>query len=94
MDDYYMYIMANKYRTTLYVGITGNFRKRIAAHASGQGSIFTRRYRITDLLYFESFCTARQAIEREKQLKNWRRQWKLELIQKVNPQLVNLWHGH
>ena len=85
--------MGNKTRTVLYIGITGNFQKRITSHASGQGSIFTKRYNVTDLLYYEEYQLPRQAIEREKQLKNWKRQWKIELIKKLNPNLENLWHG-
>lgn len=94
MSGYFIYIMSNKSRSVLYIGITGNFRKRISAHSAGQGSIFTKKYRVVDLLYFEEFQTARQAIDREKQLKNWKREWKIELIKKMNPEMANLWHGH
>jgi putative endonuclease len=85
--------MSNKSRSVLYIGITGNFPKRISSHACGCGSAFTKKYNLTDLIYFEEYQTPRQAIEREKQLKNWKRQWKLQLIQTLNPAMENLWHG-
>ena len=93
MNGYFIYIMSNKSRTVLYIGITGNFKKRISAHVGGQGSIFTKKYKLNELVYFEEFQTARQAIEREKQLKNWKREWKFDLIKKLNPEMTNLWHG-
>jgi putative endonuclease len=63
--------MTNKYRTTFYIGVTGNLSNRIIEHGMGKGSKFTKKYSLTDLVYFEKFSDINQAIEREKQLKNW-----------------------
>jgi len=62
----------------------------VNSHSEGKGSDFTKRYNLTDLLYFEEFDDIREAIAREKQLKNWRREWKFNLIKKVNPDLKDL----
>lgn len=91
MRGYFVYIMSNKTRTVLYIGVTGNLSQRITAHSEGRGSLFTRKYNVVDLIYFEEFQTAKQAIQREKQLKNWKRQWKIDLIKKLNPGMANLW---
>jgi len=66
----YVYIMTNKYRTTFYNGATSNLEERIFQHALGEGSIFTKKYNLVDLVYFEKFTDINQAILREKQLKN------------------------
>ena len=86
----YVYIMTNKWRTTFYVGITGNLAKRIAEHKSGTGSEFTGRYQLTDLIYYEVIHDIEQAIKREKQLKRWHKEWKINLIKKVNPEMKDL----
>lgn len=72
--------MTNKYRTTFYVGVTNDLNKRIVEHQNGMGSEFTRKYNLKDLIYFEKFTDINQAISREKQLKNWHKDWKLNLI--------------
>lgn len=74
--------MTNKYRTTFYVGVTNDLHKRIVEHQNGMGSEFTKKYNLKDLIYFEKFSDINQAISREKQLKNWRKDWKLNLINK------------
>lgn len=66
----YVYILANKYRTTFYIGVTGNLKERMIQHKKGVGSTFTSKYNIRDLIYFEEFSDINQAILREKQLKN------------------------
>jgi putative endonuclease len=66
----FVYIITNKYRTTFYIGITSNLSKRIVEHALGEGSKFTKKYNLVNLVYFERFTDINQAIEREKQLKN------------------------
>jgi len=83
----YIYIMTNKYRTTFYIGVTSNLDKRIYEHALGEGSKFTRKYQLVDLVYFEEFTDINQAIGREKQLKNWHHDWKINLIKEKNPKL-------
>ena len=82
--------MTNKYRTTFYIGITNDLHKRIVKHQNGIGSEFTRKYNLKDLIYFEKFSDINQAISREKQLKNWHKDWKINLIKKSNPTLKTL----
>ncbi len=82
--------MTNTYRTTFYVGITSNLEKRIVEHADGKGSLFTKKYNLKDLIYFEKFSDINQALARERQLKNWHKEWKLNLIRKSNPKLETL----
>ncbi|WP_347924765.1 GIY-YIG nuclease family protein [Pontimicrobium sp. SW4] len=86
----YIYILTNKYRTTFYVGVTSNLNKRIIEHQNKEGSKFTRKYNLTDLIYFEEFTDINQAIAREKQLKNWHKEWKLNLVKEKNPTLKTL----
>ncbi len=66
----YVYIVTNKYRTTFYIGVTTNLSKRVFQHALGEGSKFTKKYNLIDLVYYEEFTDINQAILREKQLKN------------------------
>lgn len=86
----YVYIMSNKWRTTFYVGVTSDLVKRVAQHKSGKGSEFTGKHNLTDLLYFERIWGIEQAIKREKQLKRWHRDWKINLIKSVNPEMNDI----
>ena len=86
----YVYIMSNKIRTTLYIGVTNDIERRVKEHKNGEGSKFTHKYNLHELLYFETFNDIEQAITREKQLKNWHREWKFNLIKQQNPNLKNL----
>ncbi len=86
----YVYIMTNTYRTTFYIGVTTNLEERVVQHKVGVGSKFTAKYNLKDLIYFEEFTDIEQAIAREKQLKNWRKEWKLNLIRKENSKLETL----
>nr|WP_297309939.1 GIY-YIG nuclease family protein [uncultured Flavobacterium sp.] len=90
MKQYYVYILTNKYRTTFYIGVTNDLIKRNSQHNDGVGSEFTSKYQITDLVYYETFNEVEQAIAREKQLKNWKREWKINLIKSINPTLSTL----
>lgn len=90
MKTGYTYIMSNKNRTTLYIGVTNNIRRRALEHKTGRGSIFSSRYNLTDLLYFEQINGMLNAINREKQLKNWHKEWKWNLIKAENPELVDI----
>ncbi len=90
MKSYYVYILTNAGGTTLYVGITNNLQQRINKHSSGLGGVFTRRYRVCRLLYFEERGDVRQAIAREKEIKGWRRSKKEALIRTMNPKLEDL----
>ena len=80
----YVYIMTNNSRT-LYIGVTADLCKRVSEHKRLFADGFTKRYKITKLIYFEEFSHIRYAIEREKQLKGWLRRKKIELIESVNP---------
>ena len=85
MKSSYVYILTNKNKTTLYIGVTGDFQKRISDHHGGRGSTFTRKYAIKHLVYYEKFDNITEAIQREKQLKRWSRSKKEELIITLNP---------
>ena len=87
--DYSVYILTNKRRTVLYIGITNDLGKRLSEHALG-GSEFTRKHNATVLVFYEGFPDAVQAIAREKQLKRWSRGKKLALIGTQNPELRDL----
>ncbi|UII79659.1 GIY-YIG nuclease family protein [Flagellimonas sp. CMM7] len=90
MQQSFVYIMTNKYRTTFYIGVTSDLSRRVIEHKLGEGSKFTKKYNLTDLVYFKTFLDINQAIAREKQLKNWRHDWKLNLIKEHNPSLETL----
>ena len=81
---YYVYIMASKSRV-LYVGVTGFLMQRVLRHRAGEGGAFTRRYRVHRLVYFQSFHNVGDAIARETEMKKWRREKKLALIEERNP---------
>ncbi|MBK0384026.1 GIY-YIG nuclease family protein [Pedobacter sp. SD-b] len=87
----YTYIVTNKYKNVFYIGVTSNLVGRIYEHKNGIGSKFTTKYRCTDLVYYEWFENISHAIEREKQLKNWHRDWKINLIKQENPLMVDLY---
>ncbi len=90
MKTGYVYIMSNKNRTTLYIGVTNDLERRVAEHKEGSGSKFTYKYKLYDLVYYEVIYDIEQAIKREKQLKNWHRDWKLNLIKSLNPEMKDL----
>ncbi|OGY92381.1 MAG: hypothetical protein A3B31_03460 [Candidatus Komeilibacteria bacterium RIFCSPLOWO2_01_FULL_53_11] len=84
LNTYYIYIMTNKPRGTLYTGFTNDLKTRVNQHKDGTGSYFAKKYNLTKLVYFEEIMEASTAIEREKQLKAGSRQKKIELIEKNN----------
>ncbi|MBU1200117.1 GIY-YIG nuclease family protein [Patescibacteria group bacterium] len=86
----YVYIIGNN-RPTLYIGVTSNLQKRIWEHKQSTIKGFSSKYKLTKLLYFEIHSDIKQAIKREKQLKRWHREWKLNLIKSQNPELNDLW---
>jgi len=90
LNNAYIYILSNKNRTVLYIGITNDLERRMAEHKSGTGSAFTKKYNISELLYYEVFDKIIDAIKREKQLKEWKREWKFELIKTMNSELLDL----
>jgi putative endonuclease len=85
MKTYFIYILASKRNGTLYVGMTNDLMRRIYEHKSGLIEGFTKKYSVNKLVYLESTDDAKAAIDREKRLKKWKRQWKIELIEKSNP---------
>ena len=82
--------MTNATNRVLYIGVTNSLKSRIEEHATGHGSVFTRRYNCAKLVYFEAFPDIEQAIEREKQLKHFKRSWKNELVNLKNQEWRNL----
>ena len=86
----YVYIMSNQYRTTFYIGVTSNLESRIWQHINNEGSAFVKKYKLYDLIYYEYFERITDAIDREKQLKNWHRGAKINLIQSENPEMKDL----
>ena len=87
---YHVYILASERNGTLYIGVTGNLAARIWQHRNGVVEGFTKRYHIDRLVHVEPFTDVNEAIVREKALKKWRRAWKLELIERDNPQWLDL----
>ena len=86
-----VYILTNAHNTILYVGVTSNLAVRIAEHKSGKYSdSFTAKYNCNKLVHFENFLTVEEAIAREKQFKNWKREWKLNKIKESNPEFKDL----
>jgi len=90
MKKYFVYILTNKSNRVLYIGMTNNLPRRIWEHKQRLVKGFTQKYNCTKLVYFEETESVHAAIEREKQLKNWRRQWKINLIAKNNPDWEDL----
>lgn len=90
--SYYVYIMTN-YSRTLYIGVTNNLERRVYEHRNKLVAGFTARYNIMVLVYFEETSDVLAAIAREKQLKGWRRERKLALIESLNPQWRDLSAG-
>lgn len=84
---YYCYILSNKNRTVLYIGYTDDINKRLLQHKRGNGALFTKKYNVYDLVYLENHKTKAEAKKREKQLKNWHKGWKWNLVRTNNPNL-------
>ncbi len=91
MRSYWTYILASKPRGTLYVGVTNGLPTRVEQHRAGKGSVFTRKYRVHMLVLFEEFADVRQAIQREKTIKHYLREWKINLIEHNNPHWSDLY---
>ncbi len=91
--EYWVYILTNKRNGTLYVGVTNSLERRIWQHKTKVIEGFTQKYGLDQLVHFEHFRQVSQAIDREKQIKGWLRHRKLELIEKDNPQWVDLSAG-
>lgn len=91
MKNYYVYILASKRNGTLYIGITSDILKRVWEHKNKAVKGFTGKYNVTRLVYYECYDDPENAILREKRLKKWKRKWKLELIEKTNPEWNDLY---
>ena len=91
MKKYYVYILASKRNGTLYVGITSNLVKRVWEHKNKIIKGFTEKYSVILLVYFEEYDNPAEAIKREKNIKAWKRNWKLQLIEKGNPYWKDLY---
>jgi putative endonuclease len=90
MREYYVYILASKKNGTLYVGMAKELGKRVVRHKDGRGSKFVQKYKIHILIYYEKVKGYREARKRERQLKWWKRKWKLALIEQTNPEWKDL----
>jgi len=88
---YYTYILASKRNGTLYIGVTNNIANRSYAHKEGSGAQFTGKYHVHMLVYYEVFDDVRDAIHREKCMKEWQRAWKIKLIESMNPDWNDLY---
>ncbi len=83
--QYFTYILASKKNGTIYVGSTRNLFERVIQHKEGKGSEFTKKYKVNRLIYYEDMSDVYEMIARERQLKKWKRAWKINLIEKENP---------
>lgn len=88
--QYCVYILANTRNTVLHIGMTNNIERRLREHQTGEKEGFVQRYGLKKLVYLEMFSEVRDALYREKQLKYWRRVWKLDLIRQENPGMIDL----
>lgn len=91
MKEGYVYILASQKNGTIYIGVTSDLCKRIYEHKTGAAPGFTTKYNVKTLVYYECVPDMMSAIEREKQLKRWKRAWKLALIEKSNPHWEDLY---
>lgn len=90
MRNYYVYILTNKSNKVLYIGVTNNLPRRMLEHKEKRFKGFSSKYNCTKLVYCEQINSVNDAIAREKQLKNWHRQWKINLINEMNPEWNDL----
>jgi putative endonuclease len=90
---YYVYILASRKDGTIYIGVTNDIVRRVYEHRQKAVPGFTSKYNITQLVWFEIYDDPISAISREKELKKWRRDWKVQLIEKQNPQWMDLYES-
>lgn len=90
LTNAFIYIMSNKNLTTFYIGVTNDLERRVKEHKDGEGSEFTSKYNLHHLVYYEIISDIKTAIKREKQLKRWHREWKINLIKELNPTFEDL----
>lgn len=89
---FYVYIMTNNSNTVLYVGVTNNIIRRVFEHKNELTKGFTKKYKLHKIVYYEECLNIKSVIEREKQLKRWHRDWKLNLIKSSNPEFKDLYN--
>jgi putative endonuclease len=85
IKTFYVYLLASRYRGTLYVGVTNDLSRRVGEHKAGNVPGFTKRYKTNNLVHAEEFASILEARARERVLKRWRRDWKIKLIETSNP---------
>ncbi len=90
MKQGYVYILTNQPHGTLYIGVTSNIERRLYEHQQGLIAGFSKKYKLTRLVHLETFTLVTEAIAREKQLKNWHRDWKINLVNEHNPEWRDL----
>jgi len=90
---YYVYLLASRKHGTLYVGVTNNLVRRIYQHKTHAARGFSSRYNVHLLVWFESYDDPINAIAREKEIKKWRREWKVNLIEQSNPEWIDLYES-
>ncbi len=88
---YYVYVLASERNGTIYIGVTNNIVRRVYEHREGLVEGFTQKYAVKQLVYFEEYSDVETAIQREKRLKKWNRDWKLRLIEKASPDWTDLY---
>ena len=93
MLQYYVYILSSAKYGTLYTGITGDLVGRVYQHKTNQVEGFTKKYRVHQLVYYKIHGDVHEAILREKQIKKWNRDWKINLIEQENPHWLDLYDG-
>ena len=92
MKSYFVYILVSRRNGTLYIGITNDLIKRVYEHKQNLVDGFTKKYGVHRLVYFEETSDVGEAILREKRIKKWKRQWKIDLIEKENPEWKDLYY--
>ncbi len=88
--QYYVYIITNRKEGVLYIGVTNDLERRMSEHKQGLSKGFSKRYNLDKLIYFETYQYINDAIKREKNIKKWKREWKIELINEDNPKWEDL----
>ncbi|WP_347925701.1 GIY-YIG nuclease family protein [Pontimicrobium sp. SW4] len=90
VHQYYLYLLSNKYNGTLYIGVTNDLERRTFEHKNKLIEGFTKNYGLNRLVYFETYQNINDAIKREKNMKKWKREWKIKLIEEDNPNWSDL----
>lgn len=91
-NNYCVYVLASKKNGTLYIGVTSNLIKRVWEHKNKIREGFTAKYNVDKLVYYEQYSDPENAIKREKRLKRYKRKWKIELIEKSNPEWQDMYN--